>query len=501
MADAYTRITDISGQPDHLEVQGMAINIYKSIRENPLQIIPFCMMCNALEIKDPFQVYEDIKREGLKVDKDDVNIIFTSVIGCVPGVGPLLQGVFALFWKRASPSDSVSKAELDKKMEELKKEMIGIIDSKIKDSEIRMWTDICQTVLWNLRSSCTSMKTDLSALIYKLDNNETITTDFLTDIRTKITLALDHSTQLLNFCSNPKYMRYVVRFYIESLFTNISIYGLINAFWYQLNYDEIYIAGRKPNRKSPKGVKSNNEKLHDLIMEGLALIGNHANPDDGYEAFEKNAHLLLKSDVFMYPVPFIMYQPGDQENKEFQRPLPNEGVPDMVIKLPVKPTAYIMRMDADNLFNYLVDERLDMADRSGWTEPLTGCAGKAFMWVETRGYVIKLDEPRNITIRFYGHYRSHIKHLRFEGSDGSGQPFKETLDPTKYQYGACRPPGHRLNNNAFKAGFAVSKQFKQVKEMKFRFSTTSLFNHLLFIEFMVTLNPDQYPAIVETQKN
>ncbi|GAM26107.1 hypothetical protein SAMD00019534_092820 [Acytostelium subglobosum LB1] len=463
-------------------------------------------MCNALEIKDPFQVYEDIKREGLKVDKDDVNIIFTSVIGCVPGVGPLLQGVFALFWKRASPSDSVSKAELDKKMEELKKEMIGIIDSKIKDSEIRMWTDICQTVLWNLRSSCTSMKIDLSALIYKLDNNETITTDFLTDIRTKITLALDHSTQLLNFCSNPKYMRYVVRFYIESLFTNISIYGLINAFWYQLNYDEIYIAGRKPNRKSPKGVKSNNEKLHDLIMEGLALIGYHANPDDRYDSFEKNAHLLLKSDVFMYPVPLIMYEPGEQENKEYESELPegDDKVPNRVINLPTKPMAYIMRMDAYYVFTYQMDPRISqsLGNRDGWIEPITGCLGKNFEWTSLRSYDIKLDEPRNITIRLYGHYLNYVKSIDLEGTDGSGKPFRETLDVTKYQYGALRPPAQRYNhrdNSVYKAGYAVSKQFKQVKEMTFKFSIDAIMCHLLFIEFMVTLNQDQYPSLVEQQ--
>ncbi|GAM26108.1 hypothetical protein SAMD00019534_092830, partial [Acytostelium subglobosum LB1] len=497
MTEAYTRITEISTPSDHLEVKGMAMNVYNAIKKDPKQMIPFCMICNALEIKDPFQVYQDIKREGLKIDKEDVNIIFSSVLGCIPIVGPLLQGVFALFWKRASPSDTVSKDELNKKMEELKRNIIGVIDSKIQDSEIRTWTENCHTVLLNLRNSCTSLKEDLSALIYKLDNKETITGDFLTDIRTQIKLTLDHSKELLTFCSNPKYMRYVLSYYIEALFITISIYGLINAFWYQLNYDEIYISGRKPNRKSPKGVKSNNEKLHDVLMHGLSLIGHHAHPNDGYGSFVENAHMLLKSDVFMYPLPLIMYEPGEEESQEEMMPMPDK-VPDKVIKLPSKSTAYIMRMDARNTFNYRTFKIKGIHyedDRYPSYEPLTGCLGKSFLITGTRAYVIKLDQPRNITIRLYGRYFKGDKHLNFEGTDGSGKAFKQTLDVTKYKFGSLQPYVERQPDlpDLFKAGYAVSKQFKQVKEMTFRFSSSTVMHYLYFMEFMVTLNPDQYP--------
>ncbi|GAM25987.1 hypothetical protein SAMD00019534_091620 [Acytostelium subglobosum LB1] len=494
----YPRITDVSGKDtEELEASEMGKRVVDAIKKNPMQIIPFCMMCNALDIKDPFQVVADIKKDGLKVDKEDINIIFQSVIGCIPVIGSLMQGVFQLFWKRASPADEVTKEELDKKLSELKKEIIGIIDSKIKDSEIRMWTDICGTVLENLRGSCGDMKSDLAALVYKLEHNEVIKADFLSDIRTKIALVRDHSRALKNFCANPKYLQFVVKFYVEALFVDISLHGLINAFWYQLNYDEIFVSGRKPDKLSPNGVKSNSEKLHEKITRGLSLIAYHAHPNDGYDGFKDTAHLLLKSDVFMYPVPLIMYNGAN--DKEMFESIPEDGVPEKEIKLPNMPSAYIMRMDGRDLFRHsfnksgLGDYRMERGD---WVEPITLCQGNPYSLVEMRNYIITLDQPRNITLRFYGQYENDQKIIELTGSDGDGNPFKFELNPIKYKYGALRsyPQGNTYDGSTnqrfvFKSGFAVSKTFKNVTIMDFKITAMSYQSHLFFVEFMVVPEP------------
>ncbi|GAM25988.1 hypothetical protein SAMD00019534_091630 [Acytostelium subglobosum LB1] len=491
----YPRITEVSGKDtEELEASEMGKRVVDAIKKNPMQIIPFCMMCNAIDIKDPFQVVADIQRDGLKVDKEDVKIIFESVVGCIPVIGSLMQGVFQLFWKRASPADEVTKEELDKKLSELKKEIIGIIDSKIKDSEIRMWTDICGTVLENLRGSCGDMKSDLAALVYKLDHKEVIKADFLSDIRTKIALVRDHSRALKNFCANPKYLQFVVKFYVEALFIDISLHGLINAFWYQLNYDEIFVSGRKPDKLSPNGVKSNSEKLHEKIMRGLSLIAYHAHPDDGYDGFSESAHMLLKSDVFMYPVQLIMYD--HDKDTEFFQELPKDGVPDKKIELPILPNAYIMRMDGRDLFRD-GSHRLDsVMERDGMVEAISGCQGNPYLLVEMRNYTISLDQPRNITLRFYGQYHNDQKNLELTGMDGEGHSFKYELNPTKYKYGALRTykqgriyEGSTNQRFVFKSGFAVSKTFKNVKMMDFKIRATSFHSHLFFVEFMVVPDP------------
>eukprot|EP01133_Synstelium_polycarpum_P012814 gene12814-15037_t len=380
---------------------GAGDRIAAKLKENPLNIIPLHLLCAAVNIKDPLQVIMEFDGP----DMEDVNIIITSVIGCVPLIGPLLQGVFALFWKRAVEDETVTKGFLDNKLKELKEEMIKVMDKKISDSEIVQWKEICDSFLKGLYSSCTQLGNAISLLKSVLDDGEEPDEATLESIRVRLGIDIIGCCEsLISFCNNPKYIRYTVPYYIEALFIHSLAYRQLDASWYQLKINRRLVSGRDSNSKSGR-VKSYRELIHETMVPGIKIIAKGWNDNILKETPEENRHIanapmLLKNDMYFYPVPLL------------EAPLKilpvcktlSEASAIPTIKIPGdRKYPFIYRIDAANFLPDQNSEDITGSRTVPELDLISGCRG---LLVHNYYASIHIELPRTATVRFrvFGNY-------------------------------------------------------------------------------------------------
>ncbi|KAN0004250.1 hypothetical protein ACTFIZ_010392 [Dictyostelium cf. discoideum] len=335
------------------------------LKKNPLAVIPIDMY-GTVETEDPFDIIE-----FFTPTTDDIEVVATKLIETIPIVGDVLGVVFQLFWQRANDDDKKKKKELEERLAEFKKEMIEIIDKKIEASEIEQWKRNCQSLVDGLASTLETLKDALERLRYQLVNGEKVDPVSRESIRTKIDILRNDLKKVYIFTSNSKFVKHTIPHFLESMFLYIFLIRSIDYFWYQWGIPEIEVVGRPATDKS-KRLKSLREKLHDKIIEGLFIITENCQD----ASILKNAHLILKNDLLLYPVPLIIGAPSKARDqlKEKIHEIDYNYVPEITI--PENSIPFIYRMDASCLRLNPRSQNISSFKHDFKYEPISGCHGQ-----------------------------------------------------------------------------------------------------------------------------
>ncbi|GAM21512.1 hypothetical protein SAMD00019534_046870 [Acytostelium subglobosum LB1] len=460
---------------------GAAERIAQSMSENPLNMIGIGVVVGALDIKDPIQVLANYEP-----DKEDVGIMITSVIGVIPMVGPILQGIFTLYWRRASDQEeNVTKEELEKKIKSLKEDMIKTMENKIKDSEITQWTQLCGTFVQTLSDNCEALSNDMNALSYQLQTNGQASEQVKESVRIKLDITRDKVMTIMKFCANNNFVKYTVSYYIECLF----IYGLVlrhyDSFWYQLGIDPIFVAGAEAKGNAP-GVLSFREKLHQTITFGVQQLKTVIESGDCSEQDLARASIVLKQDMFWYPVPLICHNP--ETNYQLK-----------TYALPEKSGPFIFRIPGENLTPKMW--KPNFIWKAPKKEYFSDCYGQGI--VNSRVNV-SMSSPRDVSVRFFGDYGVENLKCDFRCSSMAGDEEVESTTVTDLiqpglEYFAtgvyCKEGFYDMavKKGGFKAGWAMSEKLSNVSNLALKLNAMQdppyphpgYFCKLLFVEIIV----------------
>ncbi|KAM9981857.1 hypothetical protein ACTFIY_004161 [Dictyostelium cf. discoideum] len=335
------------------------------LKKNPLAVIPIDMY-GTVETEDPFDIIEFFTPTS-----DDIETVATKLIETIPIVGDVLGVVFQLFWKRMNDEDKQKKKELEERLAEFKKEIIGIIDKKIEASEIEQWKRNCQSLVDGMGSTLETLKGALERLRYQLVNGEKVDPVSRESIRTKIDILRNDIKKVYIFTSNAKFVKHTIPQFLESIFLYIFLIRSIDYFWYQWGIPEIEVVGRPATDKS-KRLKSLREKLHDKIIDGLFIITENCQD----ASILKNAHLILKNDLVLYPVPLIIGTPikARSQLKEKLHEIDYSYMPEITI--PEHSIPFIYRMDASCLRQDPKSQNIASMKNDFKYEPISGCNGQ-----------------------------------------------------------------------------------------------------------------------------
>ncbi|EGG14629.1 putative heme A:farnesyltransferase [Cavenderia fasciculata] len=373
--------------------------ISERLKNDPMTLLPINLYAAILDIKDPLTVIKEFEP-----DKEDVGIMVNSVIGVIPLAGPILQGFFSLFWKRASPSDNISKEELQKELEKLRKEMLKAVDGKIQASEVKQWNQMCQSFLSGLAKSCSTLTIHINALKHQFHRMQGADEQVQEAVRIDLELIRDKALTLHEFCSQEEYLEHTIPYYIAALNIYIVAMTIMDSFWYQIGISPIFVSGQTTT-ELVNAVPSFRERMHNNIIPALKNIAKGikkagANPPIGLDL--SSLPSVLKNDKYWYPIPLIdnpkIYPAANptfnlEDGHELQ-----EGI--VSIRgggtIPDKSGAYIVRIGGANFIS---------GGSNGPTrpqvlkpEPITGCRGKI---PGTVGAVlhIKLASERKVQLR------------------------------------------------------------------------------------------------------
>ncbi|EFA75814.1 hypothetical protein PPL_10869 [Heterostelium album PN500] len=486
-----TTLRDLAG--------GAGDRILAKLDENPMNIIPINLICAALDIKDPFEVIAHFEP-----DKEDVGIMVNACIGCIPFVGPVLQGVFSLFWKRAAESNVITKEKLKEELDKLRKEMMEAVAGKIKDSEIKQWTEICEAFLKGLKKSCKVLGTHINALKHQFAEKKCADEQVQEAVRIDLALISDKAFSLHEFCDSPAYLKYTLGYYIQSLQIYTAILTLQDAFWYQLGIKPIFVTGRRAT-DTIDALPSFAETMHEEIMPALKNIarGLTENVREGAQAKGVDLttlHLLLKSDRYLYPVPLVLAPVEIPQVAKCLREVQGPICPEC--KVPERDGTFIFRIDCINFRPETSAEDIrGYRNMSHVEEPITGCKGT--MSGIPAALTVVLPKKRTVQIRFVGEYDQTFTDLPIQWTTNEEayytamMPFGEnyrrnnkTIPAIKEEMGISQVPGMSLmiNTNSLKSGMTYTEKMTDIERLTFvtdRFDDMKRHAKILFIELII----------------
>ncbi|EFA84663.1 hypothetical protein PPL_01653 [Heterostelium album PN500] len=485
-----TTLRDLAG--------GAGDRILDKIKENPMNIIPINMICAALDIKDPFEVIAHFEP-----DKEDVGIMVNACIGVIPVVGPILQGVFSLFWKRAAESNVVTKEKLKEELDKLRKEMLAAVAGKIKDSEVKQWTEVCEAFLKGLKKSCKVLGTHINALKHQFAEKQCADEQVQEAVRIDLALISDKAFSLHEFCDSEEYIKFTIGYYIQSLQIYTAVLTLQEAFWYQLGIKPIFVIG-KPATDKIDAVPSFAQTMHEEIMPALKNIarGLSRNVRDGAQAKGvdlKTLNLLLKSDRYLYPIPLIEAPVKMPNVAKCLREVEGPQCPEC--KVPEHTGPFIFRIDCINFRPETSAEDIrGYRNMSYVEEPITGCKGT--MSGISAALTVILPKKRTVQIRFVGEYDSGFTNLPIswttnrEAEIMSMMPFEhyrrneKPIPAIKEEMGIAQVPGLMLmmNPETFKSGMTYTEKMKDIERITFitdPFDDSKRYAKILFIELII----------------
>ncbi|GAM18101.1 hypothetical protein SAMD00019534_012760 [Acytostelium subglobosum LB1] len=507
MATSYIKITDIIGKNvDTSSLTDVEKKVVAAIKADSFAFTRFnAFVQGDNHIKDPIGLI----KPDTEVDKEDVINITLADLDCFPTFAPLFQGTLGMMWKKAVSSDNVGIDQLQSRVDQIAGNIGKIIQTNCVEDEEELlmhapWSEVCAGAIQQLMEAVFDLKPDLSTLVTKLAGNQVLDDALLESCRTKFQKARKTSKLLMNFFANESLVQHTVKYLIEATFVNIVIIRTIDAFWYQLNFDENTISGMTANGVFPGGVRSYREMLDNSLSLVLSTIGEGARPENNdasnqYPSMNK-AHMILKSNRLMYPVCCIM---GKVDSRIGLLELLH--VP--LVKLPSTPSMYICRVDALQMKPELLPvvgaittglgSLLGVKPTPVPIEPLTGCAGSPFPII----CHARLDQPRNVRLRFYGQYQADVDFIQFGRRTSIMMPTMIDLHAIDHEMGACKshgdlksftsppkgdnPDATLFDDVCYTAGYSeMTETFTNVKELTFHVKAEH--GRLLFVEFIVS---------------
>ncbi|EGG15596.1 hypothetical protein DFA_10438 [Cavenderia fasciculata] len=348
-------------------IQEKAEEFGNQLKENPLAVIDVSIVVNF--VQDPLGVLEETL-----TDPEFIGSCISTALECVPGVGPILASVFSMFWPADPAKQPITQEELDKRLEEFKTEMIGIMDKKIADSEVKTWKNICEAFFNGIVSSAPILQDKINTLKHRLAEDGKADSSLKTYVREALELQRVQIKTIIQFCASKEFQKDTVKFYQDSLFMYLSVMNVLNTWWYQLDVDPYFISGKAANENAGE-VKSLRERIHITLQKGITDIaaGARQAKADEIPDFFNNGHLLLKNDAWWYPVKLLIHP---EQKRPVDTSFANRTFYCDPLVLPDLENAYIYRVDA--AYFYPGQKQDYMEGRRNFPpsiEPVSGCYG------------------------------------------------------------------------------------------------------------------------------
>ncbi|KAK5574587.1 hypothetical protein RB653_009840 [Dictyostelium firmibasis] len=361
--------------------QELQDNIKSSYEENPLKVL---FPSNFDDEKIPMRDEMDLGTKLIEPRIEDLEIMVTAVIGCIPYVGAFCQSIFTCvldiaFGREKPISEENLRKLIDEELEKLRKEMNEITDKKIAQSEIDMYKVNCNNKFKGfVSSSLDALTEDLAIFRSKYDRGLVPTQSFLNGLRAKQYEFRVHVKSLLSLFSDPRFIKYTYEKYYSLVFLHIMCLMNINAFWKQYDYDQIYVTGKLAT-PTVKRIRSFQEKMHVHIQRALNNLKELKETDKGLEGLYR----LLTLDPIIYPVPVVLSNPSDIINS--------------IVKVPLTTrTPFIYRFDAQ----YCKNQQSSSTVKS-IIEPVSGCVGTLLTTSKPVEASIILSLPKAVRIRLF----------------------------------------------------------------------------------------------------
>ncbi|EGC37240.1 hypothetical protein DICPUDRAFT_97317 [Dictyostelium purpureum] len=459
----------VEGEAKTFNLQELNDEIIQKYTEQPLLVIvPFGFTGSKQGTYSPVNDQLDLGMEKYKPCLEDLEILTCSLIGCIPTVGPLCQGVFTSFvglFKEKQLSAEDIKKMTDEKLGKLKEELLVTIDEKIEKAKIENYKKICQNSFIGFsQSSLELLMDDLSILRKKLEKKKTPKKTFMDGLRQKFDLFRINIKSLFPLFEEKKYLEYIYKQYLDLIFLYIMCMQNLMNFWYQYQFDACYARGTPAIPEyNIKATHSYREKLHINIQRFLQSL------QDGLitnkPGLEK-ASIILECDPILYPVPLLKANSSDYSDGN------------ILINVKQRRVPFIFRIDGACCSG---SNDTNISDE---VDSLTGCKG-VYLKVGPK-FNVKLSEPKYVRVRlFIANDKSNSPNLNLSSNNSIGE---HNWNKIEDEFGSLQSTKSE-KKCVYTSGFVQSKKSK-TKESELNFTildkTQNNNNKLLFIEVIVS---------------
>eukprot|EP01132_Coremiostelium_polycephalum_P011941 gene11941-14616_t len=422
---------------------------------------------------------------------EDLGTLIEGVLDCIPIVGGLISSI--------TEDQKITKKQLEERLEKFKKEMIEIIDKKIKESEVQQWKVLCGTYLRALGIQSKDVEECLIALKIGIVEKDPQLPILKSDVKSSLNMLRKDIKTVMTFCSREEFAKETIPYYVETLFIYAITMTNLEYFWYHFGYHWFYAYGRE---KDTLGlVKSFKHKLHNTITKGITHIMKYSENDDDLVKISK----LLSMDLEWYSIP-VTIEPLNQPSlcvKLYQRSEVSTPVVNMKNKVP-----YIHRVDGANFRpdphgESMVDGRRYVPE----LDPVSKCRGVA---VETSPSIkIQVDGKKMVQLRIFGAYgynRIYSEPIyNNDEDDEDDEEFKNSSKSnlkisTLHGYGCevpliqtelgCKWTTEDTKKLGFKIGSGITETTKILvdgsMEFKIEPMNRNVSGKILFVEFILT---------------
>ncbi|EGG15541.1 hypothetical protein DFA_10383 [Cavenderia fasciculata] len=185
---------------------------------------------SCISAKDIVDFCEDPEGviKNLANDPDLLPSLVSGALSLVPVVGPFLASVFDLFFPKPPEKEMVSKEDLEKRLDEFRIQMEGIMDKKIAESEVQTWKRLCEAFFKGLVDNMEVLRTKVGVLKVRLREGEA-DSNLKTYVREAFESLRAQVKGIIRFCGNHAMVDNVVPYYLDSLFIYIVVMANLNV--------------------------------------------------------------------------------------------------------------------------------------------------------------------------------------------------------------------------------------------------------------------------------
>ncbi|KAK5574586.1 hypothetical protein RB653_009839 [Dictyostelium firmibasis] len=390
---------------------------------------------------------------------DEIEATVVGIIGCIPEVGPIAQGLWTMMSGRIKREEEKitptrAKEIIAERIKKFKQNLERLADEKINDSERAQYKSNCDKMFRGfVESSFELLMSDLNLLKSKFIRNKPVDPEgsFLIGLRSKMDRFRSSIKALLPFYEDPRFIKDVADQYMELLFLHNLVLLNLDTYWYQYGYDQDYALG-VPKTAKFKGVHSFKQKVHNNIVRATkAFQIGYSNYDD-VESLPKNIPKLLELDPILYPYPIVKAKADDDLSTDNQFTIPSRDTP------------FIFRIDANNAMR-VGDKYCGYKTQPYIRDPITGCYGA---WIDSSGSLnLKSDKTVLLKLRLYGTFNGTINFGlsypfgdKFENKDVEEMGATSFMDSTHF---------HQTGYRDLTSGIVETKGFVEFDSEQFQY--------------------------------
>ncbi|KAN0037946.1 hypothetical protein ACTA71_000118 [Dictyostelium dimigraforme] len=425
--------------------------VLDELKKDPFMVVPAAFTGIKNTAEGTFNKVADklnITSEHFVPRDDDLELAASSLIGCIPVVGPIMQGVFLLMVskvKGTQKEEIITKETIeniiDIEFAKIKNQLLDTMDKQIEKTEA--FQSLKESGIHLLEESLIFLKLRLLSKNVPSKNDP-----LLSDIRNYYDMLRINIKKLLVVFYEPKIFEKTPEYAFQVMIIYILIMNDLINHWYQYGFDPMYALGTPADDEDPathsfreklnlnvqrfmKTVYESSQKELKLRQQDFEHNETYDRNDDGpfevkHSTKDMNIRLLTNVDKIFYSDPFFFPIPSTfvDVNK------PNEGVQTIEIDTTIKKGPRIYRLDAKCLYSKLKGFESEPIPNDQHGNPMysqktnfrqvftkvklnnsTKCFG---IIINDNAYVgIKLKERKFITIRWLVYYDSDFQGIEY----------------------------------------------------------------------------------------